>query len=88
MKKCVEITIDTETGDLHVMECPPREEMTEAEGMAEGGEMQDFQDMESAMKYAATLLTGETRQSPDEARQSVMAGYNRAGNRPMMGGRM
>lgn len=84
MKKCVEITIDTETGDLHVMECPPREEMMEADG----GVMQDFQDMESAMKYAATLLTGETRQSPDEARQSVMAGYNRAGNRPMMGGRM
>ena len=86
MKKCVEISIDTDTGNIHVMECAPKEEI--GEGMEGGmpGKMRDFEDMESAMQFVAELLTGETRQSPEQARESMMTGYKRAGNRPIMGG--
>lgn len=97
MKKCVEIEIDTDTGNIHVMECAPKEEMgesmesgmqgemTQGEGMGEG-KMQDFEDMDSALQFAAQLLAGETRQSAAQAKQSIMAGYKKAGNRPIMGG--
>lgn len=92
MKKCVEITIDTETGSIHVMECAPKEEMGEAmaaEGDmpgemmgGEGGKMQDFEDMESALQYVAELLTGETREGEADAMAAAQKGY---GNKPRIG---
>jgi len=80
---CVEIEIDTETGNLTVAECPPGEEkMAGEEGNEPAG--QSFTNIDEAMKAVAAILT-QGQQTPDQVRQSVMTGYKKAGNRPMMG---
>jgi hypothetical protein len=72
MKKCIEIEIDTDTGQIHVEECAPKEEQGEdgSGGMAamqakmgggaapepEGTGGQDFSDIGDALKYVATML--------------------------------
>jgi len=98
----VEITIDSETGNLTVTKggdgapeqqapspsgIPIAPEEETAETEAPAGKQ--FTDIAAALKYAASLLTA-SRQSPDVARQEVMTSYNRvAGGKPqMMGGGM
>ena len=73
MKKCIEITMDTETGSIHVMECAPKEEMEEGgmammsgademegAGESESGGMRDFEDVGEALRYVASLLVDQS----------------------------
>jgi len=98
MKKTVEITIDTDTGDITVSALSQASEMAEAappvsapggppqtaqaEPPSEDANSQTFQSMDEALAAAAEMLTGATRESPEDAMASAQKGY---GVKPRMG---
>lgn len=79
-KVCVEIEIDTETGDLSVYECAPKEPM---EGEPAG---ETFQDIDSALQAAAAILTGE-RSETNELQDAMAGGYDKVRGAGAMGGK-
>lgn len=83
-KICVEIEMDTDTQQFTVAECPPKDEAMPGEDAGEPAG-QAFGSLADAMQAATVILSKGGQQSPDQARQSVMAGYKKAGNRPMPG---
>lgn len=84
--KCICI-MQNDDGTFSVGECS--EDMADQMGM---GEMQPAENVDEALSIAGDMLgmteeqdaLAET-QSPDEAKESRMVGYRRAGNRPMKG---
>ena len=70
-KICVEIEIDTETGELMVHQCEPKEEM---QGEMEQGGGQSFQDLESALQAAGQILTSEQGAGGAGEMQAAMQG--------------
>ena len=89
MKKTIEITIDTDTGNLTVAESGESAEMAMGEETPSGANPmeqdsagKDFFDIDSAMEYAKTLLAGDTRETEDQAMASAQKGY---GAKPRVG---
>jgi hypothetical protein len=68
-KICVEIEMDTETGELSVYRCEP--EPPEARQDA-----QSFQDIESALQGAAQMLQSEPA-GPSELQAAMQGGYDK-----------
>lgn len=70
-KICVEIEMDTETGNLSVYRCEP-----EPPEMRQGA--QEFQDLESALQGAGQLLTSEQGAGgPNEMQAAMQGGYDK-----------
>lgn len=85
-KVCVEIEMDTETGDLTVAECAPKEEAMAGE---ESGEPagQSFSDIESALKAAAELLTaGRQPDGMGAMKEAMQGGYDKVARKPPQAG--
>lgn len=97
MKKTVEITIDTDTGDITVSAADQQEELAEMPGAPamtgaapvagatppeQDAPGQTYQSMDEALAAAAELLTGDTRETPETAMASAQKGY---GSKPRMG---
>jgi hypothetical protein len=82
-KICVEVEIDTETGDITVAECPPGEDMPGEESGEPAG--QSFQDIKSALAAVEQMLTAPREdQGPSELEAAMSDGYSKvAGKRPM-----
>lgn len=76
--------MDADTGQTTVAECEPKAEMMAGE---EGGEPkgQTFGSVDEALQAAKAMLAAGGAQGPEDAKASIMAGYNKAGNRPMVG---
>ncbi|MFA6972394.1 MAG: hypothetical protein WC208_13495 [Gallionella sp.] len=59
---------------------------TSLDGQNEGAEQEQvFPSVDEALQAAKTLLMGAAAQSPEDAKNSMMAGYNKAGNIGMRG---
>ena len=74
-KICVEIEMDTETGDLLVYPCEPETEQPHPEA-------QSFKDIESALQGAAQLLQSQPA-GPSELQSAMQGGYDKV--RPKAG---
>ena len=83
-KKCVEIELDTETGEFTVAECPPKEEAMPGE---ESGEPagQSFQSPEEALKAAMQILTEDGSTPEEQAQAGYDKGAKPASTRPAVG---
>ena len=68
-KICVEIEMDTETGNLTVYRCEP-----EPPEMRQGA--QEFQDLESALQGAAQMLQSEPA-GENEMQAAMQGGYDK-----------
>jgi hypothetical protein len=66
---CVEIEMDTETGNLTVYRCEP-----EPPEMRQGA--QEFQDLESALQGAAQMLQSEPA-GENEMQAAMQGGYDK-----------
>ena len=80
-KICVEIELDTDTGEYRVYECEPKDEMGELESAEPGG--QSFASSEEALAAAAEMLqagatSGGQTQTTDDLKAAMQGGYDRA----------